>query len=161
MLGYPMVEFDLSGTWHGHYWQAGGSHAISMQIVQRGQSFVGRMTDVDTLLVSREQLRTQSAGRPGEVFAEAEVMSTVPERSTVEGEVEGRIVRFLKHYQGKTSTSVWVADHASRTFEFPGHQVEYTGTLSAEGDELAGHWQIAATTPEGTLRDRFLLRRAR
>jgi hypothetical protein len=156
-----MSTHDLSGTWQGHYWQGGGRHAISMQIVQRGQSFVGRMVDSDTVLASRETLRTQPAGK-GDVLAEVEVMSTLPEQSTIEGEIEGRLVQFTKHYQGKSSASVWVADSKTRTYEFPGHRVLYDGALSGDGEEIVGHWQIAAQTPEGAAqRDRFLLRRRR
>ena len=71
-----MTAIDLTGTWTGHYQQNGGRHGITMQIVQRGQSFVGRMRDDDTILSGRETLHAQpSKGKPGQgdVLAEAEV----------------------------------------------------------------------------------------
>jgi hypothetical protein len=159
-----MTAIDLTGTWTGHYQQNGGRHGITMQIVQRGQSFVGRMRDDDTILSGRETLHAQpSKGKPGQgdVLAEAEVLSTLPEHSTVEGEVEGRIVTFTKCYQGKSTTSVWVPDKAAMTFEIPGHRVAYLGTLDLAGNEIHGHWKIAGASPEErALRDRFELRRA-
>lgn len=160
MLGHAMT-IDLTGTWEGHYLQNGRRHGISMQVVQRGQSFVGRMRDADTMLASQEQLRTPSRANPKvEVITAAEVISTLPEFSIVEGEVAGRVASFVKSYQGKSTTSVWVGDTATRTFEFPGHQVHYVGTLDAGGNLLHGHWSIAPRNGEKSLRDHFELRRA-
>ena len=160
MLARSMT-LDLTGTWEGHYLQTGRRHGISMQVVQRGQSFVGRMRDVDTVLASQEQLRTPNSKNPKvEVITNADVMSTLPEFSIVEGEVEGRVVTFVKSYQGKSTTSVWVGDTATRTFEFPGHQVNYVGTLDVKGEVLHGHWSIPPRNGEKALRDRFELRRA-
>jgi hypothetical protein len=67
----------------------------------------------------------------------------------------------VKRYQGKTSTSVWIDGKGSFDAEFPGHDVQYLGTLAAHGDELAGHWSIPASDTRPELRGRFRLRRAR
>lgn len=163
MLPAAMTTLDLSGDWAGHYEQGGGRHGISMRIVQRGECFVGAMRDVDTLMASREVLHALAAdGAPQpEVIGEAEVLSTLPEHSTVEGEVAGRVVTFVKSYRGKSSTSVWVPGKAKMQFEAPGQQVQYRGTLTADGQQLAGHWTIAASSGGPELRDRFLLKRAK
>src|SRR5688500_7832241 len=156
------VDVDVSGSWVGHYEQNGGRHGISMHVAQRGESFVGRMRDVDTVLAGRAQLHAQAADGDGSttiVVGDAEVLSTLPEHSVVEGEVEGRVVTFVKRYQGTTSTSVWVPDRASMSFESPGHDVRYRGTLDAEGRELAGHWSIPGRDGAPEARGRFVLRR--
>jgi hypothetical protein len=159
MLARSMTT-DLTGSWEGHYLQNGRRHGISMRVAQRGQSFVGRMRDVDTLLASQEQLRTPSRTNPKvEQISDAEVMSTLPEYSIVEGEVEGRVVKFVKTYQGKSTTSVWVADTAAMTFESPGHQVSYLGTIDGKGELLTGRWSLTPKPGEKALRDRFELRR--
>lgn len=155
--------FDLTGAWEGHYLQSGRRHGISMHVVQRGQSFVGRMRDVDTLLASHEVLHAMEGGGDGktrEVVGEAEVLLTLPEHSSVEGEIEQRVVTFVKSYQGKSSTSVWVEGKANMTFEVPGHQVQYRGVLATDGNVLSGHWRIEPKQHGGELlRDRFELRR--
>jgi hypothetical protein len=157
-----MTTFDLTGDWTGHYEQNRGRHGISMRIVQRGQSFVGAMRDADTMLSSRERLHAvgDDGKRPDEIN-EVEVLSTLPEHSTIEGEVEGRVVTFVKSYRGTSTTSVWGAGGAKADFEAPGHQVNYRGTLDARGDEFAGHWTIEGADDGPKLRDRFLLRRTR
>lgn len=157
------TAFDLTGTWEGHYVQNGRRHGISMRVVQRGQSFVGAMRDADTLLVSHERLHTASGdgSKDTEQIGEAEVLSSLPEHSSIEGEVEQRLVTFVKRYQGKTSTSIWVPGRANVTFEVPGHDVHYRGMLSLDGTTIAGMWRIPKQQTGGELmRDRFELQRA-
>ena len=149
-----MPPIDLTGTWEGHYRQGGGSHGIQMQVVQRGQSFVGRMRDASTVLAGQEELPL-----PGNERTAAQVLSTLPADSTVEGEVEGRVVTFVKSYRGKATTNVWVPDRGSMTFEFPAHQVHYLGTLDAAGTALSGSWRIGGQNGVPRQRDRFELRR--
>jgi hypothetical protein len=149
-----MRAFDLSGSWQGHYLQSGGRHGISMRVVQRGQSFVGHMHDASTILAGRTRMQTENSGT-----TEVELLSTLPADSTVEGEVDGRRVTFMKSYRGKATTSVFVPDRGPMQFEFPGHQVHYIGILDDSGHVLHGHWSIPG--PEGTKpqRDHFELRR--
>ncbi len=163
MLPDTMTTFDLTGDWEGHYVQDRGRHGISMRVVQRGQSFVGAMRDADTLLSSRQELHAPAGddGKHPEPLGEVEVLSAVPEHSTIEGEVEGRVVTFVKSYRGNSSTSVWGPGGAKVHVETPGHQVNYRGTLDVRGDEFAGHWSIPSPDGDKPLRDRFLLRRVR
>jgi hypothetical protein len=157
------TAFDLTGTWEGHFVQNGRRHGISMRVVQRGQSFVGAMRDADTLMVSHERLHTAGgdASKDIEMVAEAEVLSSLPEHSSIEGEVEKRLVTFVKRYQGKTSTSIWMEGKANITVEVPGHDVHYRGMLSLDGNTIAGMWRIPPQHNGGELlRDRFELQRA-
>lgn len=165
MLRRLSHTFDLTGTWEGHFVQNGRRHGISMRVVQRGQSFVGAMRDVDTLMVSHERLHTAGGDggkeKEAEAGSEAEVLSSLPEHSSIEGEVEQRLVTFVKRYQGKTSTSIWVPGRANVTFELPGHDVHYRGMLSPDGTTIAGMWRIPPQHTGGELmRDRFELQRA-
>jgi hypothetical protein len=82
-----MTAFDLSGAWSGWYEQNGGRHGISMQVAQRGGSFVGRMRDADTVLASRGEVRAEVGDGDGDerrttVIGEAEMLSTLPENSS-------------------------------------------------------------------------------
>lgn len=157
-----MATFQLTGTWSGYYEQSGCRHGISMQVVQRGQSFVGAMRDEDTVLASRELVRTRSGnGDATELVGEAEVLSTLPERSIVEGEVTGRTVAFVKQYQGTSTTSIRVGNRKTVSIEVPGHQVFYRGAVDASGDEVAGTWSIPARSNGRSQRGRFMLRRQR
>jgi hypothetical protein len=163
MLRQLSQTIDLTGTWEGHFVQNGRRHGISMRVVQRGQSFVGAMRDVDTLMVSHERLHTAGGdeSKDTEMVAEAEVLSSLPENSSIEGEVEKRLVTFVKHYQGKTSTSIWMPGKANITVEVPGHDVHYRGMLSLDGNTIAGMWRIPPHHTGGELlRDRFELQRA-
>jgi hypothetical protein len=163
MLRPAMTTIDISGDWQGHYEQNRRQHGISMHVVQRGQSFVGAMRDAVTLLASTERLRAMRGSGAGatDTAVQAEVLSSMPEHSTVEGEVEDRLVTFVKSYRGVSSTNVWVAGKAKLKIEAPGHQVHYRGTLAANGNEFAGYWTIPAAKGGTTLRGRFLLRRDR
>jgi hypothetical protein len=159
MLRSTMATFQLTGTWSGYYEQSGCRHGISMQVVQRGQSFVGAMRDEDTVLASRELLRTRPAGGGTEMIGEAEVLSTLPERSIVEGEVTGRTVAFVKQYQGTSTTSIRVGNRKTVSIEVPDHQVSYRGALDASGEEMVGTWSIPSRGNGRSQRGRFVLRR--
>jgi hypothetical protein len=157
-----MTTLELTGTWSGHYEQNGRGHGISMRVVQRGQSFVGEMRDADTVLASRETLPARPMGPGGglEVVGEADVLSTLPEVSIVEGEVTGRVVVFAKQYQGKSTVSILMRNRKAMTFEAPGHRVLYRGILAASGVEISGTWSIAAGETGPSQRGRFVLRRS-
>jgi len=162
MLRAAMTTFELTGSWSGHYEQSGGRHGISMRVAQRGQSFVGAMRDANTVLASREPLpgRPSASGGSTEIVGEAEVLSTLPEHSIIEGEVTGRVVAFEKRYRGKSTTSIRLAKGKTMSFELEGHVVLYRGTLDASGNEIAGHWRIPPRDGSPGLRGAFLLRRA-
>jgi hypothetical protein len=156
-----MTSPAMTGTWRGHYEQYGTRHGIEMRVVQRGESFVGAMRDLDTLTAQPVRWREPATADHPEVdHGEAEWWHTLPERSNIEGEVDAARVQFTKHYQGTTRSSVWLAGKIDIHEERPGHRVLYTGTLSADGDVLTGHWHIPSPNgDDDDLRDRFELRR--
>ena len=137
-------QHDITGTWRGHYEQGGGRHGISMEVVQKGEAFVGRMRDEDTLLSGTVDTVTIDAD--GDVEAEsppAVTMGVLPEFSIVEGSVEGDAVYFDKRYQGSHEISVWVADRGEAHIEIPDHQVRYEGAIDQDGGRVRGQWRIA------------------
>lgn len=138
---------DLSGTWSGYYEQNGGRHGISMVVAQRGSAIVGRMRDVDTVLL--EQMQVNATGASAEVTA----MIELPEHAIVEGEVEGEVVSFQKRYQGAQKTTLWWGRNKAQ-HEVSSHSVQYRGRLDATGNVLSGTWQIPPSD-----RGRFELRR--
>lgn len=101
---------DISGHWKGFYEQGGARHGIAMQVAQRGQSFVGRMADETTLLMSRlsdadHELLQRVIREP--LAAPPDLLTSLPEHSTVEGEVLGDVVRFDKRYLGTQLRGLW------------------------------------------------------
>lgn len=155
-----MVTFDLTGTWRGHYEQGGRRHGIEMRVVQRGQSFVGSMRDADTLMSTSTPVQVPAADGAQQVAAEAEVVWSLPELSTVEGEVERDVVRFDKVYRGSHHISVWVEGQGEMSVERPCHRVEYHGRLDAAGAVLRGRWRIPpADADDEAAADRFELHR--
>ena len=134
-----------------------------MRLAQRGQSFVGSMRDADTLLAGTQTLDREVFGddtMAARLLGEVEILAELPERSVVEGEVHGRVVNFMKTYQGPTHTSVRLAGKGEMVFEMTGHAVRYLGTLSTDGAEITGHWTIEPKDGARLMRDRFTLRRA-
>jgi hypothetical protein len=151
---------DLTGAWRGHYEQAGLRHGISMRVAQSGQSFVGTMRDDDTLLMSAVKVEWDDDVPPEErhPIGDAEVVTSLPEGSIVEGRVEGQQVEFEKRYQGAQRTTIWV-DGRATSHELPSHSVLYRGQL-ADDATLRGEWSI--TSPDGGDGERgaFELRRS-
>jgi len=158
-----MSTHDLGGDWEGYYVQDGRQHGITMRLAQRGQSFVGSMRDADTLLAGTQKLDREIFGddtMAARLLGEVEILAELPEHSVVEGEVNGRVVDFIKTYQGPTHTSVRLAGKGEMVFEMTGHAVRYLGTLSTDGAEITGHWTIEPKDGARLMRDRFTLRRA-
>lgn len=141
---------DISGIWRGHYEQAGGRHGIAMQVVQRGESFVGRMRDDDTLISGAVTVHAEghvdARGQP--LVLEAETLGSLPEHSVVEGEVHGDFVEFDKRYLGVHRISSWIG---GREFhhELADHRVRYAGRLDADGAVLRGRWSLHGCPPDG------------
>jgi len=142
--------FDISGRWRGHYEQDGGRHGISMEVAQRGGSFVGRMRDEDTMMsgTARMPVVDEEGAETGTV--DLETMGELPEFSIVEGDVEGGHVGFDKRYEGTHTVTAWSEDVVDAQFEIPGHVVRYEGEIAADGSCLRGEWRIAIGDEDGS-----------
>ena len=133
---------NVSGDWQGHYEQDGGRHGIRMQVAQVGQSFVGEMRDEDTVLSGRSEIAVYDEAECAAEAVELETMGVLPERSIVEGTVEGDRVVFDKCYQGAHTQSAWIDGGDEMHLEVPAHTVRYEGELEPGGDVLRGRWSI-------------------
>ncbi|MBM4062735.1 MAG: hypothetical protein FJ265_16820 [Planctomycetes bacterium] len=154
--------FDLTGTWTGHYEQHGGRHGITMTVVHKGSALMGQMRDADTVsLGSARVLHTEGEGGQVLVLGDAETMWTLPERSVIEGSVDGNRVVFEKRYLGEHVLSVWFRGRTERE-TLPDHRVWYEGEVVEQGNVLRGQWRIPARIEGGPeARGGFELRRER
>jgi len=141
--------FDITGSWRGHYEHDGGRHGIGMRVAQRGESFVGRMSDDDTVLSSSQQVACIVEADGSTELAQVETMGVLPEFSIVEGTVDGDRVVFDKRYQGKHTITVWVPDRGEMHHEIPEHTVRYEGRLDDGGQRLLGEWRIPSLIEGG------------
>lgn len=135
-----MAAFDLSGSWRGHYEHGGGRHGIEMKVAQHGASFAGEMRDEDTLIAGTCDV-SDDASEPA-----FEMMTSLPDRSVVEGEIAGDRVTFVKRYLGAQRTSGW-NDGEEFHLEVEGHRVLYAGRLDAQGEKIRGQWRIPSPFP--------------
>lgn len=150
---------DLTGDWSGYYEQEGGRHRLSMQVVQQGASFVGRMRDHTTMFHGAEEVvEVDEQGRTV-VLGELESVASLPEQSVVEGEVEGHAVRFTKRYQGTHRLSFWIQGRAEEHIEVADHRVDYGGEVDDDGTTLRGEWSIPGRDGSEPVRGAFELRR--
>src|SRR5262245_7546249 len=137
------TDADLSGDWTGFYEQGGARCGISMRVVQRGQSFVGTMRDHTTLSMHNVEMEAAAAELAAIGGAVPEVVTTLPEHSTVEGEVHGLEVAFHKRYRGAQQTTVWLGGSKALDLRIEDHCVDYRGALQQNGRMLRGEWEIA------------------
>ena len=170
-----MNDQILTGEWHGHYVQHDSRHRIAATFTQDGDRITGQMTDLDTLNERSLYDAVAGAGLPpgaDEQIAEhirreissmgdepITARSRLPEKSTLEGSVNGDLVRFTKSYQGDFVVGFVVGDE-ELTQTKPGHAVEYSGRLSQDGNLIAGRWTIYESTgTRGYIDGAFELRR--
>jgi len=148
---------NLSGTWEGFYTQHDQERPIAVKLAQDGTRLMGEMTDGYTELEASISEYAMSEGLPpgadeqivekireahpdappGPVVAETEL----PPHSLLEGEVEGKNVRFVKTYQGEQFAGFRIGSMRVR-WKVSGHQVHYHGLLSRDGNAIEGHWRI-------------------
>jgi len=152
-------RIDLSGHWSGFYTQHDHRRPISAELSQDGDRLIGTMNDDCTVIErSVSELAMEEGLPPGadEKIVE-QIRSMVPEvpsgpiraetqlppRSHLEGEVDGRAVRFLKTYQGPSFTGYRVGDFRVGMLG-EGQEVRYRGLLNDDGTVIEGQWQIDA-----------------
>ena len=153
------TDADLSGDWTGFYQQGGARCGISMRVVQRGQSFVGTMRDHTTMAMHNVELDAAAADLAAIGDAVPEIVTTLPEHSTVEGEVHGGEVVFHKRYRGAQQTTVWLGRSKALDLRIEDACVQYRGALQQNGRMLRGEWSIADRDGVRGERGAFELRR--
>jgi hypothetical protein len=137
---------NIGGKWRGYYEQQGSRHAIEAEFSQHGQRFTGRMTDEDTLImgppeqVSEDELR-EALKLDDESPAPMELVTSLPSDSTIEGQIDGETVRFVKKYIGSQTSSLWT-DNVHVEIDLPNVEIQYEGRFEAQGDIIRGTWCI-------------------
>ncbi len=171
-----MSDINLTGRWVGHYVERGRECPIEANLTQDGDELRGWMRDTVTEIeISIFDLAVDAGLPPG---ADEEItrklresvpdagdspvrwVSTLPDQSVLEGEIEQNVVRITKTYQGETSGGYKVGD----TFvgeQHSGHQVLYEGHYDPDANTINGTWRIEADPENHSVRTegQFCLRR--
>jgi hypothetical protein len=172
------TSINLTGRWIGQYFQRDRPYAIAADLVQAGDRLTGTMRDAVT---DREHSVFEAAAEaglppgadehivaglrrmmPDAPAAPIRCVSHLPPESTLEGQITGRRVYFLKSYQGTHFSGYRVGDKLV-VHENSSHAVHYGGQLTPDGMEIEGTWWI--DPPRGLARGtqrtegRFCLRR--
>jgi hypothetical protein len=154
----PTPRVDLSGDWRGHYEQEGRRFGISMHVEQRGAAFAGEMRDEHTLISGSFDLGATD-GSPELAGLRVEALTSMPERSVIEGELVDDRVLFVKRYLGEQKM---LCQLENQEFEigFADHRVTYEGRLVEGGTAIAGRWRFPSfDSEEGDESGVFELRR--
>jgi hypothetical protein len=156
----PMASFqNLTGRWIGQYEQRGKEYPISAEFVQDGENLTGVMRDgqpdrdcslfeatVEAGLPpgADEQIDANiRAMNPDAPSAPIRTLSHVHPVSRLVGRCEGQIISFVKSYMGSSFHGYKIGDKIVGQ-ETEGHEVQYSGRLSADGLEVEGFWWIDA-----------------
>jgi hypothetical protein len=154
--GMPMTEpIDITGRWSGYYCQHGREHPISAIFAQVDAHVQGKMTDsvtsVDKSIFeyafdaglppgADEQIYVQlRKEHPGALRSPIQANWRLPEFSTLEGEITGRQVRFVKRYIGE-SFAGWRIGEKLVGETVTDRADEYAGMIEADGNSIEGHW---------------------
>jgi hypothetical protein len=162
-----MASIDLTGRWIGHYFQHGQAHPIVADLLQDGERLTGSMRDGQTdheysvseialeegLPPGADELIVESLRQvvPDVPSGQIRYISHLPSDAILEGRCLGRIVSFLKTYQGISFGGYRVGDKLIGV-EMEGQAVHYEGRLSADGRAIEGRWWIDADPEAGTQR---------
>lgn len=165
----------LSGKWLGHYVQHNRKFPIEATLDQRGDRIYGTMIDLSpsesrplTQLLQDNgmsdadiedfinEIRSQLPGNP---TGEIEYRTRLPERSVIEGKIDGSELSFIKRYQG-FAYSEYLADGVSMPQSTPCDLVCYTGNITAGYGNIYGEWRITPSFDfEGCVSGSFELNR--
>jgi hypothetical protein len=161
------TDVNLTGRWEGSYSQYGRAHAITAEFVQSGEVLRGTMRDRETVTEKSVFEVALEAGLPPgadeQIEASLRAMfpdahgvrvrsrTELPPLSTLEGDLRGRTVSFVKRYQGESFVGYQVGERrVGQTTE--GHAVHYHGEISDNEMTIAGRWWIEPSIPRGTAR---------
>jgi hypothetical protein len=166
----------LTGRWTGYYVQKDQHRAIAAELVQRNDRLEGAMHDLQTRFeMSVYEMAAECGLPPGadeQIVAKLRqehadqargpirALMTLPDESTVQGNVRGQSVYFRKTYTGEAFSGYSVGSKEVGV-RVMGHCVHYRGTLSDDGQSLEGTWWIEADLKKNLRRCEgpFLLRR--
>ncbi|CAN5814177.1 hypothetical protein BH23PLA1_BH23PLA1_28710 [soil metagenome] len=168
---------NLSGHWTGFYSHHDNPRPITAHLSQNGDSLFGTMNDeVTDFDDSVSELAMEEGLPPGADEQIVEKIRSIcpeaplepvraafhlPSDSTVEGEVQGRAVLFRKTYQGQYFAGFRIGEiRVGKLGE--DQEVQYLGTLSPDGNEIQGRWQVLDEddVPLQRSSGSFVLRRA-
>jgi hypothetical protein len=151
---------DITGRWSGFYSQHGHDNPITAIFAQFESHLQGKMTDGVTSVEKSVFEAALDAGLPPgadeQIVARLRkeypdaprvpirAMSWLPEFSTLEGEVQGRGVRFKKEYIGDHFSGWRIGDQLIGQ-TITDLVVHYAGMLSDDGRHLEGRWWIATS----------------
>jgi hypothetical protein len=167
----------LTGRWTGQYFSHGQGRQITVDLMHEEKRITGSMRDEETdfeeplfdmaakigfppgadeqIAAHVRRLLPQGGSEP------VRCVSRLPSLSVLEGKCQGRIISFIKTYQGEAFSGFRMGD------QFLGqkkdrHAVRYEGKLSGDGMTIEGQWHIPAHPEEAGPRThgRFVLRRA-
>lgn len=152
------VRVNLSGRWLGYYTQHDHERPIEVEFRQSGERLTGRMEDACTeFRSSLAEVVMEEGLAPGadERIVESirESFPDVPEgpvtaeirlsrNSTVEGQVSGPSIRFLKTYEGPHFAGYRIGEVRLGVLG-QDQEVEFLGRLSGDGREIEGRWHLA------------------
>ncbi len=149
---------NLTGHWRGFYTHHDQRRPIEVEFSQDGPRLTGRMEDACTeFRASLAQLVIKEGLPPGadERIVES-IRSSFPDvpegpivaefklskQSSVEGQVEGPSIRFLKTYDGPHFTGYRIGEIRLGVLG-QDQEVEYLGRLSQDGQEIEGRWHLS------------------
>jgi hypothetical protein len=167
---------NITGRWIGSYRQHERDNPITAIFAQVDGNLQGKMTDGITKVDQSVFDAAFEAGLPPGADEQIVVLlrkefpdaprtpiraqSNIPEFSTLEGEIRGRDVRFLKEYIGDHFNGWLVGDKLIGT-TIADHSVQYAGTLSEDGKSIEGRWTVSTSRKRdsATVSGSFILRR--
>ena len=154
----------LSGRWDGAYAQHGRSFPIQAALKHRGNKLSGSMVDMepchnqslramlqeshmsnDEIEQFVAEIRSQFPDTPE---GEIDYRSQLPEKSLVDGTVDGRQVSFVKRYEGYMEIE-YVLNDLALPDTVHCELIHYTGELSENCNTIAGEWTIPPPDDNG------------
>ncbi len=169
-------RIDITGRWVGDYFQHGREHPLTADFAHIDAHLQGKMTDSVTEFETSVFEAALEAGLPPGADEQIEAnlrkqhpelprgpiraTAMLPAASVLEGEVQGRVVRFRKTYLGEHFTGWKVGDQLVGS-TVAVHTVQFRGRISADDNSLEGQWWVEGDRKAGTRRieGRFLLTR--
>src|SRR5262245_8915426 len=169
-------RIDITGRWVGAYFQHGREHPLIAEFAHIDSNLQGKMTDVVTEFETSVFEAAMEAGLPPGADEQIEAnirkqhpelprapiraAATLPAASILEGEVNGRVVRFRKTYLGEHFTGWKVGDRLIGS-TIAGHIVQFRGRIGDDHNSLEGQWWVDGDRKAGTrrLEGGFLLTR--